>query len=70
MMNVGAKVTVTLEVDALGSWGVGCSLEQIEKQATEEAVRRVRKLVERNAKILDTVVEVILIRDIGRKGGL
>lgn len=39
-----AKVTVTLELTNLGSWGPGCQIDQVYRQAKEEAVRRITKL--------------------------
>ena len=38
-----ALVQVTVEVPA-GSWGTGCELSQVYKQASEEAVGKLRRL--------------------------
>lgn len=37
-----ARVKVTLEVEVRSSWGNECKLEQIEKQATEDALGALR----------------------------
>lgn len=41
-----ALVQVTVEVPA-GSWGTGCELSQVYKQASEEAVGKLRRLFEK-----------------------
>ncbi len=39
-----AKVTVTLELSSLGSWGPGCKIEQVYEQAREAAIGRLNKV--------------------------
>jgi hypothetical protein len=39
----GAKVTLTIELSNLGSWGPGCNLEQVYKQALEAAEGRINR---------------------------
>lgn len=39
-----AKVTVTLEVSG-GSWGDGCTVEQVHRQAVEEDIGKVHRLI-------------------------
>lgn len=41
-----ALVQVTVEVP-VGSWGTGCELSQVYKQASEEAVGKLRRLFEK-----------------------
>ena len=41
--STSAIVQVTVEVPA-GSWGTGCELSQVYKQASEEAVGKLRRL--------------------------
>lgn len=41
-----ALVQVTVEVPA-GSWGTGCELSQVYRQASEEAVGKLRRLFEK-----------------------
>lgn len=41
-----ALVQVTVEVPA-GSWGTGCELSQVYKQASEEAIGKLRRLFEK-----------------------
>lgn len=42
-MSTSARVTVTLELTGLGSWGDDCSLSQVYKQAAEAAVGRINR---------------------------
>lgn len=39
----GAKVTLTIELTNLGSWGPCCNLEQVYKQALEAAEGRINR---------------------------
>jgi hypothetical protein len=43
-----AIATVTVEISGLGSWGTSCSVEQVHRQASEEAVGFLRNLVAGN----------------------
>ncbi|QPN47330.1 hypothetical protein I5S86_10750 [Priestia aryabhattai] len=40
----GAKVTLTVELTNLGSWGPDCTLDQVYRQAREAAVGRLNKV--------------------------
>lgn len=40
----GAKVTLTLELTNLGSWGPDCKIDQVYRQALEQACGRLGKL--------------------------
>lgn len=40
-VSASAIVTLTIEVEAYSSWGVGCSIDQINRQASLEVVSRV-----------------------------
>jgi len=41
-----ARVTVTLQVDADGTWGDDCTLKQMHDQAGENAVQQVRFMLQ------------------------
>lgn len=45
--SVVAKVTVSFEVD-VGSWSLEATFEQIEKQAKEVALQRLRRMAEQS----------------------
>jgi len=45
-----AVVVVALEVDVGSSWGGECSMDQVYKQAVEEAEGRVRNMIEEDNK--------------------
>lgn len=40
----GAKVTITLELSSLGSWGPDCTTGQVYDQAREAAIGRLNRL--------------------------
>ena len=40
----GAKVTITLELSSLGSWGPDCTTGQVHDQAREAAIGRLNRL--------------------------
>ena len=42
--STGAKVTLTVELTNLGSWGPDCTLDQVYRQAREAAVGRLNKV--------------------------
>lgn len=55
----GAKVTVTLELSSLGSWGPNCTIGQVHDQAREAAIGRLNKVFKddlANVKIIGQVV--------------
>ncbi len=41
-----ARVTLTIEVDCSSRWGGDCSLGQLSKQGKEEAIGKLRTLLE------------------------
>ncbi|MEL5258427.1 MULTISPECIES: hypothetical protein [Serratia] len=41
----GAKVTLTLELKNLGSWGPECQINQVYKQALDQAAGKLGKLL-------------------------
>ena len=51
-----ARVRLTLDV-SVGSWGPNCLIDQVYRQASEEAINRVRSLVQGRARVVG-VVEV------------
>ncbi|MBV4530957.1 hypothetical protein HU719_006000 [Pseudomonas sp. SWRI107] len=40
----GAKVTITVELTNLGSWGPDCTLDQVYRQAREAAIGRLNRV--------------------------
>lgn len=54
-----ATVQVTVEVDASGSWGPECSMEQIIRQASESAVGQIRGSLHKFRLIGDPAVTAI-----------
>jgi hypothetical protein len=40
-----AKVTVTLEISAGSSWGLECKMDQIHKQAGEDVIGQLNRLM-------------------------
>jgi len=44
-LGIGAHATVqlTVEVSGLGSWGAGCTVEQVHRQAAEEAIGKLSR---------------------------
>lgn len=38
-----AKVIVQVEISNLGNWGKECTIEQLQEQATEEALRKISR---------------------------
>lgn len=43
-ISTDAKVTLTVELTGLGSWGPDCTTEQVYRQAQEAAVNRLRSM--------------------------
>ena len=59
------KVTVTIEVTSLGSYGPKCTVDQILRQGAREGEQAVRSLIQghRGMRIVGTpVVEVVTIK--------
>lgn len=42
---VKATVTVTVEIEAGGSWSSDCTISQVQKQAGEESVNKLSRLI-------------------------
>lgn len=67
----GAKVTLTLELANLGSWGPDCLLDQVYRQAREAAVGRINRAFKddnRNIRILGPVIVEAITTDIEKRG--
>ena len=56
-----ARVKVEVEVDLHQGWGLGCSLEQVKKQAAGEALNSVRAALQDRTNIRIVKSEVILL---------
>ncbi|MBL3825145.1 MULTISPECIES: hypothetical protein [unclassified Marinobacter] len=56
-----AKVTLTIEVSDLGSWGPDCQLDQVYRQAREQAVHKVAKLLGNESVRLISDAKVVAI---------
>ena len=56
-----AVVTLTVEVRDCGNWGLACALEQVQKQATESAIGRVRNLLERTGEKSVTIIGAVKV---------
>lgn len=41
--STSARVTITLEISNVGSWGPGCEIDQVYRQAIESAVGRLNR---------------------------
>lgn len=46
----GARVTLTIEISNVGSWGPECQMDQVYRQALESAVGRVRNAFAKDAR--------------------
>lgn len=62
----GAKVTLTLELTNLGSWGPDCKIDQVYRQALQQAIGRLGKLFEgqRDLKIVGRPVVQAISTDV------
>ena len=56
----GAKVTITLELSNLGSWGPGCTTGQGHDQAREAAIGRLNQLFKDHLDSTKIVGQVIV----------
>lgn len=57
--STGAKVTVTLELSSLGSWGPDCTTGQVHDQARAAAIGRLNNVFKdhiANAKIIGPII--------------
>lgn len=43
-----ARVTLTLDIAVRSTWGADCSMEQVHRQATEEAVGYIKRLTDKD----------------------
>lgn len=46
----GARVTLTIEISNVGSWGPDCQMDQVYRQALESAMGRVRNAFAKDAR--------------------
>lgn len=46
----GARVTLTIEISDVGSWGPDCQMDQVYRQALEAAIGRVRNAFAKDAR--------------------
>jgi len=66
----GAKVTLTVELSNLGSWGPDCMLDQVYRQAREAAVGRLNHAFKEDARrirILGPVIVEAITTDIEKR---
>jgi len=49
-ITASARVTVTLGIDAASSWGLACTVDQIQRQAGQEAVARLCGVIGKQVK--------------------
>lgn len=54
-----ATVQVTVEIEASGSWGSDCSMDQIIRQASESAVGQIRNALHKHRIIGEPAVTTI-----------
>lgn len=67
----GAKVTLTLELTNLGSWGPECQIHQVYKQALDQAVGKLGRLFQgqSNIRIVGRPVIQAITTDVEVKHG-
>lgn len=66
----GAKVTLTVELSNLGSWGPDCQLDQVYRQAQEAAIGRLNRAFKddsRNIRILGPVIVEAITTDMEKR---
>lgn len=69
--STGAKVTITLELTNLGSWGPECTTGQVYEQARDAAIGRLNRLFKdeaRNAKVVGPIVVEAITTDLEKRG--
>ena len=66
-MTTSAKVTVTVELFGLGTWGPECKIEQVVSQATEAAIYRLRGKLGSDVRIIGTPTVEAVTSKIGGK---
>lgn len=67
----GATVTLTIEISGLGSWGPDCLIDQVYRQAREEAVNRINNAFKddrRGVRILGPVIVKAITTDVEVRG--
>lgn len=67
----GAKVTLTIELTNLGSWGPDCKLDQVYQQAREAAVGRINRAFKDDTlhiRILGPVVVEAITTNLEKRG--
>jgi len=58
-----AKVTLTVEIDILSTWGDDCSLSQVYDQASKQAANAVKNLFKSHVLIVgEPQVEAVVVR--------
>ncbi|WP_454863338.1 hypothetical protein [Pseudomonas hormoni] len=65
-----AVVTLTVELSNIGSWGPDCKIDQVYKQAVEEAMGRIRRAFEKDArgvKVVGVPVVKAITTDVGQR---
>jgi hypothetical protein len=63
----GAKVTVTIELSSLGSWGPDCTIGQVYDQARAAAIFRLNKVFKEHTKILGPVIVEAVTTDLDKR---
>jgi hypothetical protein len=61
-----ARVTLTIEVPA-GTWGSDCALDQVYAQAAREAIEKVTRLLEGQARIVGEARVVAVLAEQERR---
>ncbi|MFK0088726.1 hypothetical protein ACIQUS_15690 [Pseudomonas sp. NPDC090755] len=65
-----AKVTITLELSSLGSWGPDCTIDQVYRQAREAAIGRLNKVLKdhvASTRILGPVIVEAITTDLEKR---
>ncbi|WP_110970821.1 hypothetical protein [Pseudomonas huaxiensis] len=66
----GAKVTITIELSNLGSWGPDCTIDQVYRQAREAAIGRLNKVFKdhvASTRILGPVIVEAITTDVEKR---
>ena len=69
--STGATVTLTIEISNIGSWGPDCKIDQVYRQAREEAIGRINRAFkddQRGVRILGPVVVKAITTDVEVRG--
>lgn len=68
--STAAKVTLTIELTNLGSWGPDCTIDQVYRQAREAAIGRLNKVFKDHTsttRILGPVVVEAITTDLEKR---